>query len=126
MVASLRSAAAAVTLAAVLALGAASGAAAQVGQDAAAEKIAETYGVEVLKVREGEIDGEAVWLVTVMEPGGDRNNAFRVTTVPVSKQTGDLVSVFRHGSSGYTLPDGESGVPRSANQPLNMQQGIWR
>lgn len=104
----------------------ANSAVAQVTQDQAAERIAETYGVEVLKTREGKVDGTAVWLVTVMEPGGNSNSAFRVATLAVDKATGELVPVFRHGASGYSLPGEEAGVPRSANHPLNMQQGIWR
>jgi len=120
-----RSVAAALTLAAGLAL-AGGPAAAQVGQDEAAKKVAETYGVDVLKTAEGEIDGQPVWLVTVMEPGGNSNSAFRVATLAVSKETGELVPAFQHKSSGYRLPGEEAGVPRSANQPLNMQQGIWR
>ena len=101
-------------------------AAAQVSEQQAAEKIAETYDVEVLRTREGEVDGEPVWLVTVMEPGGNSNSAFRVATLAVSQSTGELVPAFQHRSSGYTLPGEEAGTPRSANQPLNMQQGIWR
>lgn len=101
-------------------------AAAQVGKDEAAKQIAEEYGVEVLKTREGEIDGQPVWLITVMQQGGNSNSAFRVSTLAVSKQTGKLVPVFQHKSSGYNLPGEEAGVPRSANQPLNMQHGIWR
>jgi hypothetical protein len=114
-----------VALAAAAILGAAP-ATAQVGQDEAAGMVAETYGVEVLKTEEGEVDGQPVWLVTVMEPGGNTNSAFRVATLAVSKETGQLVPAFRHRSSGYRLPGGEAGVPRSADRPLNMQQGIWR
>jgi hypothetical protein len=105
---------------------AAGSAAAQVSEQEAANKVAEEYGVEVLKTREDEVDGEAVWLVTVMEPGGNTNSAFRVATLAINKTTGQLVPAFQHRSSGYRLPGSEGGVPRSANQPLNMQQGIWR
>lgn len=77
---------------------------AAVGQDAAAQRIAERYGVEVLKVRAGERDGRKVWLVTVMQPGGNRNNAFQVHLLAVDQETGELVSSFQHGPSGYSLP----------------------
>lgn len=77
---------------------------AAVSEDAAAQRIAERFGVEVLKVRAGERDGRQVWLVTVMQPGGNRNNAFQVHVLAVDQETGDLVSSFQHGSSGYTLP----------------------
>ena len=77
---------------------------AAVSQDAAAKQIAERYEVEVLKVRAGELDGRKVWLVTVMQPGGDSNGAFQVHLLAVDQETGELVPSFRHGASGYTLP----------------------
>lgn len=75
-----------------------------VSQEAAAKSIAERFGVEVLKVRAGERDGRNVWLVTVMQPGGDRNNAFQVHFLAVDQESGELVSSFQHHAEGYTLP----------------------
>ena len=40
-------------------------------------------------------DGRAVFLVTVMNPGGDFNEAFQVTTLAVDVETGKLVSGYR-------------------------------
>jgi hypothetical protein len=85
---------------------------AAVSQDAAAKRIAETYDVEVLKVQAGERDGRQVWLVTVMLPGGNRNNAFQVSVLAVDQETGELVSSFQHGSSGYSLPPLPPGAER--------------
>ncbi|WP_193371010.1 hypothetical protein [Pelagibius marinus] len=77
---------------------------AAVSQEAAAKSIAERYGVQVLKVRAGERDGRKVWLVTVMQPGGNSNGAFQVHLLAVDQESGNLVSSFQHGVSGYTLP----------------------
>ena len=75
---------------------------AQVSADQAAVRIGSEFGVEVLRVSAGSIDGIEVWLVTVMNPKGDSNAAFQVTTLAVDKVTGDLVPAFRHGPSGTT------------------------
>lgn len=113
-------------LAAAVLLGGLSPALAEVGRDEAAQDIAERYGVEVLKVREGEVDGVPAWLVTVMFPGGNFNSAFQVQTLAVDKQSGDLIPAFRHGTSGYQLPGRFSGSPRSDSDPTQMNRGIWR
>lgn len=81
-------------------------AAAQVTDGDAKRLVEESYDVEVLRVREGEIDGRAVWLVTVMMPQGDFNSAFMVSSLAIDRQTGDLVPSFRHRASGYDLPGG--------------------
>ena len=65
-----------------------------------AKKIEAGFGVRVLKVRRSQVDGRAVFLVTVMNPGGDFNEAFQITTLAVDVKTGKLVSGFRHLSSG--------------------------
>lgn len=77
---------------------------AAVSQEAAAKSIAERYGVQVLKVRAGERDGRKVWLVTVMQPGGNSNGAFQVHLLAVDQESGELVPSFQHRTSGYTLP----------------------
>ena len=65
-----------------------------------AKKIAAEFGVRVLKVRESRLDGAPVFLVTVMNPGGDFDEAFQITTLAVDVKTGKLVSGYRHLSSG--------------------------
>ncbi len=77
---------------------------AAVSADAASQQIGERFGVEVLKVQPGEIDGRAVWLLTVMQPAGDRNNAFQVHVLAVDRESGELVPSFRHHADGITLP----------------------
>ncbi len=79
---------------------------AQVTDQEAKRQIEDSYDVEVLRVREGEIDGRGVWFVTVMMPPGDSNAAFMVSNLAIDRQTGDLVPSFRHRASGYDLPGG--------------------
>lgn len=98
---------------------------AQVSRDQAAAGIAETYGVEVLRVRPGEIDGKPVWLVTVMQPGGAYNTAFQVTTLAVDQASGDLVPAFRQGPSGALGTATPLGT-REDRRPDASRSGTWR
>ncbi len=84
----------------IAAVAAPSAAGAQVSARQASKKFAETYGVKVLKTRAGTIGGRRVHLLTVMNPKGDFNEAFQVTTVAVDAATGRLVPGFRHLPSG--------------------------
>jgi hypothetical protein len=54
----------------------------------------------VLRVREALYDGRSVYIVTVMNPGGDFNEAFQVNTLMVDRRSGKLVSQFRPAMSG--------------------------
>ena len=87
-------------------------AAAAVTEEAAAERIAEEFGVEVLRVRPGERDGRAVWLLTVMQPEGSSNATFQVHILAVDQESGALLPSFRHRSSGYDLPPPTAGGGR--------------
>ncbi len=69
--------------------------------DQVAAAIAEAYGVSVLKVVAAEDEGRTVYRVTIMNPGGDFDEAFQVNTLLVDADTGKLVSGFRHRASGY-------------------------
>jgi len=65
-----------------------------------ADRIAKTYGVTVLKTVEAESNGKRVLYVTVMNSGGNDNDAFAVTTLEVDPATGDLVSQYRTTPTG--------------------------
>lgn len=70
--------------------------------------IAARFGVEVLRVQPVDDNGRPAYLVTVMSPGGNRNDAFQVNRILVDAATAEPVSQFRHRTSGYDLPgDGE-------------------
>ena len=77
----------------------------------ASQQFAETHGVQVLKVRTGEIGGKRVYLLTFMNPTGDFNEAFQVNTVAVDVSTGKLIAGFRHRASGYDANQAPSFVP---------------
>ena len=97
---------------------------AQVSADQTSARIGSEFGVEVLRVRAGSVDGIEVWLVTVMNPKGDSNAAFQVTTLAVDKATGDLVPAFRHGPSGTAA---DWAVRLQADQrPEAPRSPIWR
>ena len=84
------------------------------------ERIAATYGVRVLKIRPDEIDGRAVYLVTVMRPGGNANDAFLVATLAVDRATGALVPTFDRRAGGVESSAAPAGL--SAPQPLDAGQ----
>ena len=98
---------------------------AQVSDQEAKRQVEESYDVEVLRVREGEIDGRGVWLVTVMLPPGDFNSAFMVSSLAIDRETGDLVPSFRHRESGYDLPGGLR-VDKDGLRPDAVRSRAWR
>ncbi len=98
---------------------------AQVTDQEAKRQIEDSYDVEVLRVREGEIDGRGVWLVTVMVPPGNSNAAFMVSNLAIDRQTGDLVPSFRHRASGYDLPGGRRG-DKVGLRPDAARSRTWR
>ncbi len=94
--------------------------------DQAGKWVAKSFGVQVLKVRPSKIDGRQVFLVTVMNPKGDFNEAFQVTTVVVDAATGKLVSGFRHRSSGHDSNQAPSYTP-NRQESQSLRQGFtWR
>jgi hypothetical protein len=91
------------------------------------DRIAKEYGVKVLKVVKGEEDGKPVLFVTVMNDGGNYNDAFQVNTLAVDPATGDLIPQYRTTPTGQELsgavsrrPEDESGLvirQRSMREP---------
>ncbi len=84
----------------VLVAGVPSPADAQITTRQVSRQFAKEYGVQVLKARTGKIDGKRVYLLTIMNPKGNFNEAFQVSTVAVDAKTGRLVSGFRHRADG--------------------------
>ena len=99
-----------------------------VTQEEAERKVAEDFGVDVLTkhTRAGEIDGRAVWFLTVMNPGGTSNDAFQVNTLAVDQETGELVPAFRHRASGYDLPGATSLDDQTDVRPDMSGSRPWR
>jgi hypothetical protein len=53
--------------------------------------VAESLGVEILRIEVVERDGEPAYAITVMNPGGDRNDALRVATLLFDGASGSLL-----------------------------------
>ncbi len=94
--------------------------------DQAGKLVAKSFGVQVLKVRPAKIDGRQVFLVTVMNPKGDFNEAFQVSTVMVDAATGKLVSGFRHRASGLNSNQAPSYIPNRQQSDSLRQDFTWR
>ena len=65
--------------------------------------IEKTFGVKVLRIRDMLSEGRAAFAVTIMNPGGNFDEAFQVNTIVVDRATGKLISQFRHRDAGYDL-----------------------
>ena len=92
----------------------------------ASRMIAETYGVQVLRVRAERRGEDWVWLVTVMNPPGDFNEAFQVNTLAVDQETGALIPAFRHRPSGYDLSGASGRGDKVGLRPDAARSGTWR
>ncbi len=99
---------------------------AAVTKEQASRQIEEAFGVEVLKARPGKIDGRDVWLLTVMNRGGNFNGAFQFNTLAVDQASGALVPSFRHGPSGYTLPEAGDRSDKDGLRPDAARTRTWR
>lgn len=66
----------------------------------ARQAIEDRYGVQVLRIEESERDGVSVFILKVMNPAGNFNEALVVSTLLMNRQNGQLISQFRHGRSG--------------------------
>jgi len=67
---------------------------------AAREALEAEYGVQVLRINAVEEDGVPVFVVRVMNPGGNFNEAFQVNVLVIDRRTGKLVPQFWHEPSG--------------------------
>jgi uncharacterized membrane protein YkoI len=96
--------------------------------DEVKRQIEKEYGVTVLRVRDlTREDGSPAYAVTVMNPGGDRNSAFEVSTLEVDARTGKLVPQFRHAADGYRASDaGRYDPNRSTDNPAVLRGHTWR
>ena len=101
-------------------------AAAQVTAKQVSAAIAAEFGVKVLKIRKSRLDGVAIYLVTVMNAGGNFNEALRVTTLAVDAGTGKRVSDFRHRPSGRRDNQAPSNDPNRQSAASFRQGFIWR
>lgn len=83
-----------------------------------------TYGVRVLKSERSTLYGKTIYLLTVINPGGNDNAAFQVTRLAVDPISGRLVSGFRHRTSGYDYADGDR-ARTTDKQPTDVFRQGW-
>jgi Peptidase propeptide and YPEB domain len=88
------------------------------------QQLEKAYPVQVLKVTPNSDSGKRTYDVRVMQKNDGSNGAFGVTTLVVDAETGELVPIFQHHKSGYTLPDQISGDPRQIHVPRGGS--TWR
>lgn len=82
------------------------------------------WGVRVLRVVADEQDGLPVFLVRVMNPGGNYNEAFQVNILVVDRRTGKLVPQFRHGPSGVRGAGGVRGSSNENSGPVLRRESV--
>jgi len=63
----------------------------ELGEDEIRAIVSQSLGVEILRVEVVEHDGAPAYAITVMNPGGNRNDAFRVATLLFDGATGSLL-----------------------------------
>ncbi len=98
---------------------------AAMSEDQVRTAIERDYGVQVLRISPGTADGRNVFVVTVMNPPGDFNEAFQVNTLMVDAETGRLVPQFRHLPSGQSFSGAARNVP-NRQSPDALRGRTWR
>ena len=87
--------------------------------DKVSAAVAQRYNVTVLRATPTTIGGRPAYKVVVMNPGGDDNGAFEVTTLVVDAESGTLVPQFVHHAAGYDLPlPSDRSPPADASGPI--------
>lgn len=87
--------------------------------DGVSTRVAERYHVTVLRATPTTVGDRPAYRVVVMNPGGDDNGAFKVTTLVVDAETGMLVPQFMHRAAGYDLPSpSDRSPPADASGPI--------
>lgn len=93
-------------------------AAERLSADKVSADITKRYGVTVLHITPTQVDDRAAYAVVVMNPAGDDNGAFSVTTLIADAETGELVSQFAHRPAGYDLPRPADRSPPTDSGPM--------
>lgn len=86
----------------------------------------EAYDVKVLRVTQVEREGGSAYRVTIMNAGGDFNEAYQVNTIMVDAETGKLIPQFRHGASGYQQNAAPQLVPDKQSTDAAESGFVWR
>lgn len=94
--------------------------------DEVSKKVSQQLGVTVLRVIGTELDGRRAFSVRVMSPGGNSNEAFRVDTLMVDAENGQLLRAFRHLPSGYALAGDPSPDTNRNSWSVPADGRVWR
>lgn len=86
----------------------------------------QAYNVTVLRIRQVDHEGQPAFVVTMMNPGGNFNEAFQVNTVLVDADSGKLISQFRHRTSGYDPNAAPRYAPNRHSADALETGMIWR
>ena len=114
----LRGAALAVVFGATLALGAAPAVA--LSADQVKRQVEARYGVKVLRIKPMTEQGRSAFAVTIMNPGGDFNEAFQVNTIVIDAESGRPIVQYRQGPGGLepaAAPVSSRTGPSTASTP---------
>ncbi len=115
----LRGIAAAALFGAALAFGA-SPAEAALSADHVKRQVETRYGVTVLRIKPVTEQGRSAYAVTIMNPGGDFDEAFQVNTLVIDAETGRPIIQYRQGLRGIqpaAPPVSSRTRPNSASTP---------
>ena len=93
---------------------------------AVAKRVENAYGVKVLRIEEADHNGTPIYLVTVMNPAGDFNSAFQVTTLAVDRASGDLVSQYRTSPTGQIHSGATTRTPTADGSGTLIRQQTHR
>ena len=97
------------------------------GEDEMRAIVGESLGVEILHVEVVEHDGEPAYAMTVMNPGGDQNDAFRVATLLFDGTSGSLLgqqsAVPRADAPGLSSAPTPSGFESGGQE---IRRRTWR
>lgn len=100
-------------------------AAAKVDRAELADRVAEAFGAEVMRIESGTLNGEPVLYVTMMRRGGNDNAAFKVDTLPFHAETGEpLRGQMPQRAGSENLPSMRTG--QSEKRPDVLRGRPWR
>jgi hypothetical protein len=98
----------------------------ELGEDEIRAIVAESLGVEILGVEVVEHKGEPAYAITVMNPPGNRNDAFRAATLLFDGATGALLG---QSAAPRTRAPGLSDAPAAGDLEsggLEIRRRTWR
>ena len=108
----------AVVFGATLALGPTPAAA--LSADQVRRQVETRYSVKVLRIKPMTEQGRSAFAVTIMNPGGDFNEAFQVNTIVIDAESGRPIVQYRQGPGGLepaAAPVSSRTGPSTASTP---------